>query len=249
MKDIRTELMDERFQAGPGGGHLVPLSGKRYTGYSLIRGRCSVEVPTINNFLSCMRFGVAWRGQVMGLPASCSLGPQNSQGSKDVAALLRQGMVENMENALHGPPYLMRRALSRSYTKERSPESGAGPVMAWRQDRITEVSHLSHSQIKADPLSFAPVISRSLCHRQRPCARSVRPCRGWTAESSFGRNAGSGHGTRERTVGPPEHRAFLDKAIDGRPPCPAYRAAARRIGTYPTPRGNVSYKKSNNLLN
>ncbi len=103
MKDIGTESMDERFQAGPGGGHLMPLSGQRYTGYSLIGDRCSVEVPTIDNFLGCMRFGVAWRGQVMGLPASCPLGPQNSQGSKDVAALLRQGMVENMENTHHGP--------------------------------------------------------------------------------------------------------------------------------------------------
>ncbi len=33
----------------------------------------------------------------------CSLGPQNSQSPKDVAALLRQGMVENMENTHHGP--------------------------------------------------------------------------------------------------------------------------------------------------
>ncbi len=95
-------LIDERFQAGPGGGPLVPLSGKRYPGYSLIGDRCSVEVLAIDNFLlGCMRFGVAWRGQVMGLPASCALGSQNSQGSIDVAALLLQGIVENMENTHH----------------------------------------------------------------------------------------------------------------------------------------------------
>ena len=73
---IRGELVEQRFQTGSGGGHFVPLPDKRHPGQGMVDDRCSMEAPPVDVFFGRTRFGMAWRGQVIGLPAARSLGAQ-----------------------------------------------------------------------------------------------------------------------------------------------------------------------------
>ena len=65
------------------------------------RHRRTVEMPTVYNFFLCIAMGVLGRSEVECFPAQLALLTQNREGSKGIAAMQGDGMVQHMQNTRH----------------------------------------------------------------------------------------------------------------------------------------------------
>lgn len=89
--DFGNDLVQPRFRRC----HLGVFAQHRQAGTA---DRRRTVGPSIDEFLRLIRLGMKWSGQMMRFPAQAALFGQQRQAAERIAALQRDGMVEDVQD-------------------------------------------------------------------------------------------------------------------------------------------------------
>ena len=107
VNDVGAHLINHVLQTARQRTHELKLAHQRQLHIGLL-GRCAEKMQAVNGFFGGVHSAVLGRGDMKGFPAACPLLAQQGGCAKGVAAVQRDGVVEDVKNSHDQAPLRLR---------------------------------------------------------------------------------------------------------------------------------------------